>query len=143
MGKSKKSLNLLYLIGMALTLIGCFLPLTASKTFGMNGYSAFDSISGNDKVMMVAAILVLIGAIAGVIFCFVAVKGVPMKMISFIIALLGVLYVVFKRLFASDAAKALAKFGNKVAGTKPSIGLICILVGLVLALVGMLMNKDM
>ena len=46
---AKKSNLPLYLIGMALVVIGCFLPLTASKFFG-GGSSAFHADKSIDNI---------------------------------------------------------------------------------------------
>ena len=133
-----------WLIGMVLVIVGCFLPLTASKTFGFNGASAFDAITANGNgVVKVGSILAFVGAIAGVVFSFVAIKGLPMKLISLIVSFVGGIYVVCKYMFASDLAKGFAKFGGKIFGTKPSIGLIIILAGWVVALVAILTKKDL
>lgn len=144
MAKKSAKLNMLYLIGMVLVIVGCFLPLTSHSTFGLNGASAFDAIKADGNgVLKIGSILALVGAIAGVVFCFVSVKGVPMKLISAIVSIVGGLYVVFKYMFASDLAKGFAKFAGKAFGTKPSIGLIIIIIGWIIALVGIFQKKDM
>ena len=68
---AKKSNLNLYLIGLVLVVIGCFLPLTASKFFG-GGSSAFKAITNGSGDLKIGSILALGGAIAGIVFCKIA-----------------------------------------------------------------------
>ena len=134
---SKKSGSLsLYLIGMALVVIGCFLPLTASKFFG-GGSSAFNAIVDGSGDLKIGSILALGGAIAGIVFCFVSVAGkLPVKLISLIVSIVGGVYVWLCYMNGGALAKGLFKASLKITGSKPGIGLILICVGWVIALVG-------
>lgn len=134
---SKKSGSLsLYLIGMALVVIGCFLPLTASKFFG-GGSSAFNAIVDGSGDLKIGSILALGGAIAGIVFCFVSVAGkLPVKLISLIVSIAGGVYVLLSYLNLAPWAKSFAKIAHKAVGTHIGIGLIVICVGWVIALVG-------
>jgi len=140
---AKKSANLsLYLIGMALVVIGCFLPLTASKFFG-GGTSAFDAIVDGSGDLKIGSILALGGAIAGVVFCFVSLGSkLPVKLISLIVSIVGGIYVLLNYLNLAPWAKGLVKFAHKATGSSIGIGLIVIVIGWVIALVGYFKNKD-
>ena len=142
MGKKSNVLPLFYLIGMVLVVIGCFLPLTSNSTFGFKGSSAFDAItSDGNGILKIGSILAFIGAIAGVVFCFISIKGIPMKMISLIVSIVGGLYVIISYLNQSDFAKGLNKFVGKVMGTKPGIGLVVIAIGWLIALYSVFLKK--
>lgn len=141
MPKSNKSLLSLYLIGMVLVLVGCFLPLTASKFLG-NGSTAFDALKDGSDTIRIGAILAFAGAIAGVLFCFVKVRGLPFKLISLLVSIAGGAYVWFNYMNASGFSKGLIKGALKVTGSKPGIGLIVIAAGWVIALLGYFQNKE-
>ena len=140
---SKKSGTLsLYLIGMVLVVIGCFLPLTASKFFG-GGSSAFNAITDGSGDLKIGSILALGGAVAGIVFCFVSLKAkLPVKLISLIVSIAGGIYVLMSYMNLAPWAKNLAKFAHKATGSNPSLGLIIILAGWVIALVGWLKTRD-
>ena len=137
----KPNLNL-YLIGLLLVVIGCFLPLTASKFFG-GGSSAFKAITNGSGDLKIGSILALGGAIAGIVFCFVnlGVK-LPVKLISLIASIVGGVYVWYCYMNGGAILKGAVKLGLKASGSKPGIGLILILAGWVIALLGWLKNRD-
>ncbi|MCR4823387.1 MAG: hypothetical protein K5873_11020 [Treponema sp.] len=140
---AKKSVKIsLYLIGLALVVIGCFLPLTASKFFG-GGASAFDAIVDGSGDLKIGSILALGGAIAGIVFSFVSLgTKLPVKLISLIVSIVGGIYVLLNYLNLAPWAKGLVKFAHKAAGNSIGIGLIVIIIGWVIALVGYFQNKD-
>lgn len=140
MAKKSSSVSL-FLIGMIVVAVGCFLPLTASKFFG-GGASAFDAItsSGNGAVK-VGAILALAGAVAGIIFSFVSLKGVPIRLISLIVSIAGGLYVLIKYLNIGGAGKSIVKGLAKATGTNPGIGLIVIIIGWIIAIIGYVKSR--
>ena len=139
---AKKSNLNLYLIGLALVVVGCFLPLTASKFLG-GGSSAFKAITNGSGDLKIGSILALGGAIAGIVFCFVnlGVK-LPVKLISLIASIVGGVYVWYCYMNGGAILKGAVKLGLKATGSKPGIGLIIIIVGWVLALLGWIKNRD-
>lgn len=141
MGKKVSIIGYLYLIGMALVVIGCFLPLSTHFGGNANGSSAFNIILKDGKaVAKIGAILAFVGAVAGVIFCFLKVKKVGLyKLISLIVSIAGGLYIFFN---TSDFAKSMAKGIGKMTKSAPGIGLILILAGWIIALVGWIKNRD-
>lgn len=141
MGKKSGTLSL-YLIGLALVVIGCFLPLTASKFFG-GGTSAFNAIVDGSGDLKIGSILALGGAIAGIVFCFVSLgTKLPVKLISLIVSIVGGIYVLLNYLNLAPWAKGLVKMAHKAVGNHIGIGLIVIIIGWVIALLGWLKNKD-
>lgn len=139
MAKSK-SLSL-YLIGMILVVVGCFLPLTASG-WGFNGSNVIDYIKNGSGDSLVTAIMVLGGAAAGIVFSFVALKGIPAKLISLIISVAGGIYMILTILNLNPVAKKIGKAAWNLGKMHPSWGLALIVLGWVVAVVGYLQNKD-
>lgn len=139
---AKKSNLNLYLLGLVLVVIGCFLPLTASKFFG-GGSSAFKAITNGSGDLKIGSILALGGAIAGIVFCFVnlGVK-LPLKLISLVVSIVGGVYVWICYMNGGALLKGAVKLGLKATGSKPGIGLIIILIGWILALLGWLKTRD-
>lgn len=139
---AKKSNLNFYLLGLVLVVIGCFLPLTASKFFG-GGSSAFKAITNGSGDLKIGSILALGGAIAGIVFCFVnlGVK-LPLKLISLVVSIVGGVYVWICYMNGGALLKGAVKLGLKATGSKPGIGLIIILAGWILALLGWLKSRD-
>lgn len=141
MGKKSGTFGL-YLIGMALVVIGCFLPLTASKFFG-GGTTAFKAITDGSGDLKIGSILALGGAIAGLVFSLVSLRSkLPVKLLSLIVSIVGGVYVWLCYMNGGALFKGAVKFGLKATGSKPGIGLIIIIVGWVLALVGWIKTRD-
>lgn len=141
MAKSKgRALNF-FLIGMVIVAVGCFLPLVSSKAFG-SGVSAFDAITSDGSgSLKIGAVLALLGAVAGVVFSFVAVKGVPVRLISLIVSIAGGIYVLVNYLNAGGLGKSIVKGFAKVTQTGPGIGFFVIVIGWILAIVGYIKNR--
>ena len=107
MGK-KSSLPLIYLIGMALVAIGFFCPMFK----GLFGSSAngFDFISNAKEGGFVAigSILIIAGAIAGIVACFVPqLKG--LKLIFALCVLAGAIILIIGFLTNGGIYKAIGK----------------------------------
>ncbi len=139
---SKKSPLSLYLIGLVLVVVGCFLPLKASG-WGFSGTNIIDVITADGSSdLKIAGILALAGAVAGIVFSFVALKGIPAKLISLIVSVAGGIYLVISFLNINPWAKKLIRGLNSMFDMHPSYGFYLIIAGWVLALVGYFMNKD-
>ena len=141
MGKKNSATSYLYLIGLALVAIGCFLPLWTAIGGRFNGAPAVSYL--NDKgntVRKIGVILTLAGAIAGIVFCFIKVKSVGLfKLVSLIVSIAGGAYVFFN---TSDFGKKFAKGAAKIDLANPSVGFYLILIGWVVALVGWILKRD-
>lgn len=141
MKKSKGSVFNLFLIGMVIVAAGCFLPLTSSKIFGGSS-SAFNAItSGGSGSLKIGAILALLGAFAGIIFSFVAVKGIPVRLISLIVSIAGGIYVLVNYLNIGGLGKSIVKGFARATQTGPGIGLFVIIAGWILAVAGYIKNR--
>ncbi len=130
----------LYTIGMALVVIGCFLPLVSTKFGGSS--SAFKIITegSGSGVVRVGAILAMLGGVAGVVLTFF--KGKMYKLIALIVSIVGGLYVFLNYLNQSGAAKGIMKGAAKIAGARPGIGVILISLGWLAALLGFFFSKE-
>ncbi len=141
MGKKNSVVSYLYLIGLALVAIGCFLPLWTAFGGNANGASAISYLKDDgNTVRKIGVILTLLGAIAGIVLCFVKVKSVGLlKLVSLIVSFAGGAYVFFN---TSDAAKKIGKGLAKITNSAPSIGFYLILAGWIIALVGWILKRD-
>lgn len=138
---AKKSSFNLFLIGMIVVAIGCFLPLTSSKIFGGSS-SAFNAITADGSgAVKIGAILAFLGAIAGIVFSFISVKGIPIRLISLIVSIAGGIYVVISYLNVGGVGKSLMKGFAKATQTGPGIGLFVIIIGWILAIAGYIKNR--
>lgn len=138
---AKKSTLNLFLIGMIIVAIGCFLPLTASKLFG-GGTSAFNAITSDGSgSVKTGAVLALLGAVAGIIFSFVPLKGIPVKLISLIVTVAGGIYVAANYLNIGGLGKSALKVFAKATQTGPGIGLFVIIIGWIIAILGYIKNR--
>ena len=132
MGK-KSSLPLIYLIGMALVAIGFFCPMFK----GLFGSSAngFDFIRNAKEGGFVAigSILIIAGAIAGIVACFVPqLKG--LKLIFAICVLAGAIILIIGFMTSGGIYKAIGKQLLKRA----MFGFYMVVVGIVLGICGAL-----
>ena len=126
---------------MIVVAIGCFLPLTSSKIFGGSS-SAFNAITADGSgAVKIGAILAFLGAIAGIVFSFVSLKGIPIRLISLIVSIAGGIYVVISYLNVGGLGKSLMKGLAKATQTGPGIGLFVIIIGWILAIAGYIKNR--
>ena len=135
MGK-KSSLPIIYLLGMALVTIGFFCPMFK----GLFGSSAngFDFIKNAKEGGFVAigSILIIAGAIAGLVACFVPqLKG--LKLIFAIVALAGAIILIIGFTTNGGIYKAIGKQLLKRA----MFGFYMVVVGIVAAVCGAVTNK--
>ena len=132
----KKSINLLYLIGMIVVVAGCFLPLFTTKTFGFNGSSAWDYITSKGSgSLRVGSILVFAGAVAGIVFSFVnAGNNRLFRLISWIVSVAGFAWVIINNYggFVHNIAKTF---------TNPGLGLFVVIGGWVVSFIGWISSK--
>lgn len=126
---------------MIVVAIGCFLPLTSSKIFGGSS-SAFNAITADGSgAVKIGAILAFLGAIAGIVFSFVSLKGIPIRLISLIVSIAGGIYVVISYLNVGGVGKSLMKGFAKATQTGPGIGLFVIIIGWIIAIAGYIKNR--
>ena len=96
MGKSKSvnKLSYLYLIGMAFVVVGFILPMFSAMRTTMNG---FDFINfDNFGSITIAAILIFIGAVAGIVFFFIDINNKDLiKLIALAVSIAGGIIILF------------------------------------------------
>ena len=126
---AKKSLNLLYLIGCILIAAGFCLPLT--KIGPISGSNGFAYIGG-DIGSTIGALLLIGGAVIGIVFSLISNKNGPLlKLIGWIAALAG-----FLILFGTNS-----ELGFRIMLNIAYIGLYAVVAGIVLAIVGYFTGK--
>lgn len=133
MGKKVNVLSYLYLIGMALTAVGFFCPMIKGL-FGSTA-NGFDFIQNAKEGSFVAigAILIIVGAIAGVVACFVPqLKG--LKLIFALVALAGAIVLIVGFTTNGGIYKAIGKQLLKRA----MFGFYMVVAGIVIGVVGAL-----
>ena len=135
MGK-KSSLPLIYLIGMALVAIGFFCPMFK----GLFGSSAngfyFISNAKEGGFVAIGSILIIAGAIAGIVACFVPqLKG--LKLIFALCVLAGAIILIIGFMASGGIYKAIGKQLLKRA----MFGFYMVVVGIVLGVCGAVTGK--
>ena len=129
----------LYVVGLALVVIGCFLPLTTHFGGNANGATAVNRIS-KGGLLSVGAVLALAGAVAGLVCSFVRVKnGRLLKLVALALSIAGGLYVACN---INGNQLKLLKLASKITSSSFGIGFYIILVGWILALVGWLLKRN-
>lgn len=140
--KSNSLLSYLYLIGMALVIIGSFLPLTTALGGNIKGASAFSVITSKNYggIIKVGSILALLGAVAGAVLCFIKVgKAGFYKLIALIVSVCGGLYVFFN---ISKAGRKILSGLSKSGFLNFGIGFYVILIGWILAIVAFALSRE-
>lgn len=88
MGKKSNSLPLIYLIGMVVTAVGFFCPMFKSILGTTPGYKFINF--DNFGFVTIGALLIVAGAIAGIVFCFVGGKSAKLlRLICAIVSIAG------------------------------------------------------
>lgn len=145
MGKKSAKVSLIYLIGMAIVAVGCFFPLAkAGRLLTVEGNSVFNLIIGKDTstVIRISTILILAGAILGVIFSLL--KGsnsATLRLVGLIASVAGVLIELINKLTSSNAAKHIGKGAVKLFNVTPYLGFYIIAAGLIIAIIGFVTKK--
>ncbi len=130
-----KKINLLgyaYFIGMALVVIGYFLPL--GSFLGLKG-TMIKVVTDGTGAMHLGAILILAGSVAGIVICFVNDKFLY-KLICLALSAAGFAYIYLN---TGSFAKAVGKF--VVKNSKPGLGAVLIIAGLVIAVAGLFIKR--
>ena len=132
---AKKGFNVsLYLIGMAVTLVGFCLPMF--KFMGNNSKNGFGFINFNDSgFVTIGALLIVIGAIAGVVVSLLG-KGDQLEWIAFAVSVAGGVV-----LFIGFNDNPVYKFIGKNIIKNSTIGMWMIAAGWIVAAIGKVMKK--
>ena len=151
MGKKKgMAVPLLYLIGMAVAAVGCFLPLYYVKLIGKHdGVSIWGMFinnckSSNPKVFtIICAFVIMSAVIAGIVFCFIKIGKITglLRLICAIAAAGTFTILFFTNIPGSDAGRKLAKGLAKGIHLTPHVGFYLFLAGVIVAIIGWVMSK--
>ena len=133
MGK-KVSLPLIYLIGMALVVIGFCCPMFSGFLGSANGFKFINF--DNSGFVTIGALLIIAGAIAGVVACFVPQLS-GLKLIFALCVLAGAIVLVIGFTTNGGIYKAIGKNIIKHA----TVGFYLVVVGIVAGVAGAVMNK--
>ena len=126
---AKKNINLsIYLIGMAVTLIGFCLPILA---IGGNGFNYI----GKNGFVTTGALLIVIGAIAGVVIALLG-MGDQLEWIALAVSVVGGIV-----LFLGFNDNGISRFVGKLALKNTRAGFWTIIVGWVVAAIGKVLKK--
>ena len=133
MGK-KVSLPLIYLIGMALVVIGFCCPMFSGFLGSANGFKFINF--DNSGFVTIGALLIFAGAVAGMAACFVKQLS-GLKLIFALCVLAGAIVLVIGFTTNGGIYKAIGKNIIKHA----TIGFYLVVVGIVAGVAGAVMNK--
>lgn len=131
----KGSLPLIYMIGMALVVIGFICPVFDFFIGTLNG---FDFINFKDfGTTTIGALLIIVGAVLGLVFCFVGGKNSGMlKLVGLLVSIAGGVVLIIS--YSGDVfSEGIGKFFIEVA----TYGFYMILAGWVVGVVGYVMKK--
>lgn len=147
MGKSKKaSINIIYLIGMALVAIGFLLPIFKFNFLGARTISGFDLVGDGNTAMKIYTLLIFIGGAAGIVFSLIKIPNASiLKIVALIVSILGFVLVLVNML-NSDGASVIKGLGlGKNVGQQVFksfyIGAYMIIVGWIVSIAGLVTNK--
>ncbi|MBQ0003261.1 MAG: hypothetical protein KBT21_06965 [Treponema sp.] len=127
----KTSLNLLYLIGMALVVIGFCLPMFSGFLGSSNGFKFINF--KNSGFVTIGALFIIVGGIAGLAACFLPQLS-GLKFVFLLLSIVGGVILVVGFLTNGGIYKAIGKGILKHA----TVGFYCLLAGWVVAIVGTL-----
>ena len=131
MGKKVSIMSYLYLIGMALVVIGFCCPMFSGFLGSANGFKFINF--DNSGFVTIGALLIIAGAIAGVVACFVPqLKG--LKLIFALVVLAGAIVLVIGFTTNGGIYKAIGKNILKHA----TVGFYLVVVGIVVGVIGAL-----
>ena len=135
MAKKKKSMGMLYLIGMILVVVGFFLPMFKAGPIEPNGLDFLDF--DNFGFVTIGGLLIIIGAVLGVILNFINAKNKKMLQLVALILSIAVGVVLFIGFNDNVIYKTIAKGFLKHA----YMGFYVVLAGWVVGVVGYLTGK--
>jgi hypothetical protein len=119
----------LYIIGMAVTVVGFILPIF-SAFGGKITLNGFDLVGKGDSAMKIAVLLVFIGAAAGIVFQLVRTSSLY-RLIALVVTIAGGLYCFFN---TND-------IGIKLAGKFLGIGFYLIIIGWCVGAAGFFLSR--
>lgn len=134
MGK-KSSLPIIYLIGMALVAIGFCCPMFSGKLLGSSNGFKFINFD-NSGFVTIGALLIFIGAIVGIVGCFLPKLSI-LKLVGLAVSVVGGIILIVGFTTNGGIYKAIGKGFLKHA----TFGFYMIVAGWVVAIVGFVLKK--
>lgn len=135
MAKKKKTMGLLYLIGMILVVVGFFLPMFKAGPIEPSGLDFLDF--DNFGFVTIGGLLIIVGAVLGVVLNFLSVKNKKMlQLVALIVSIAGgvVLFIGFNdNVIYRTIAKGFLK--------QAYMGFYVVLAGWIVGLVGYITGK--
>lgn len=102
--KAKLSLNILYVIGAALIVVGFILPIFQFSFLGTHRLTGFDIVGDGDASVKLFTLLIFIGGLAGLVLSFVNVpNGKLLRIAALLLSFVGFVLVVVS-ICSSDGA---------------------------------------
>lgn len=102
--KAKVSLNILYVIGTALIVLGFILPIFQFSFLGTHRLTGFDLVGDGETALKIFTLLIFIGGLAGLVLSFVKVpNGKILKIAAILLSFIAFVLVVVS-IFNSDGA---------------------------------------
>ena len=131
----KSSLGILYLVGMALIVLGFCLPMFSEMGINPNGIKFINFKNGG--FVSIGALFIIIGGIAGFVSCFVKMKNVNfIKMIALLVSIIGGIILVIG--FSQNRIYA---FIGKGFIKHAAVGFYLVLAGWIAGIIGYLSSK--
>ena len=131
----KSSLGILYLVGMALIVLGFCLPMFSGMGINPNGFKFINF--KNSGFVSIGALFIIIGGIAGFVSCFVKMKNVNfIKMIALLVSIIGGIILVIG--FSQNRIYA---FIGKGFIKHAAVGFYLVLAGWIAGIIGYLSSK--
>ena len=131
----KSSLGILYLVGMALIVLGFCLPMFSGMGINPNGFKFIHLTNGG--FVSIGALFIIIGGIAGFVSCFVKMKNVNfIKMIALLVSIIGGIILVIG--FSQNRIYA---FIGKGFIKHAAVGFYLVLAGWIAGIIGYLSSK--
>lgn len=145
--KAKVSLNILYVIGTALIVLGFILPIFQFSFLGTHRLTGFDIVGDGDTELKIFALLIFIGGLAGLVLSFI--KKVPngkiLKIAAVLLSFVGFVLVTVS-ILSSDGASIvkglnLGKKALSVIFKSLYVGGYMIIAGWIVAATGLVSEK--
>lgn len=132
MGKKSAKLPIIFLIGMVAVVVGCFIPIITINLglLGKINFTIIDAFKSLKELSSWLALLMMVSAIVGAVFCFVGGKNVKLlRLVCLILCVvLGIIFF---------ARGGFFKSWFKITG----VGFYVILAGWVVSFVGWILDK--
>ncbi len=138
MAKKNSLMEYIYVVGMALVVVGFCCPMFSALGVSSNGFKFINF--KNSSFVTIGALLIFIGAVAGIGFNFISIKGIDsdtLKFIALIASIVGGVILVIGFTTGGGAYKLLGKGLLKNA----AVGFYLVIVGWRVALLGKFISK--